>query len=234
MKLNYDYIAILKNLIKKIILSLFKKLFILKYCNGKGLEIGPGLDPFIINSKNRKLDFIDKFIKKKNLKIIGENASIINQKENTYNFLISAHCLEHCHDTIFTLKEWKRVLIKGGKLILILPHMLRTFDVGRKLSTLEHHIDDYNKKIDIYDSTHDGEFYEFSLKNIKHQWTDNYKEKTFAQINFHKIKDQGLFHYHVWNSTEMIRVLQYLNLKILLSFDIMPGRSDSFLIVAEK
>jgi len=42
-------------------------------------------------------------------------------EDNSVDIVISRHSLEHLIDTIKTLNEWKRVLRKDGKIIVVLP-----------------------------------------------------------------------------------------------------------------
>lgn len=48
--------------------------------------------------------------------------SEIPLRDETYDYIISCHCLEHTVHTIKCLKEWYRLLKVGGKLILAVPN----------------------------------------------------------------------------------------------------------------
>jgi len=41
--------------------------------------------------------------------------------DNEFDVVVARHILEHCTDTVQTLKEWTRILKPGGRLILALP-----------------------------------------------------------------------------------------------------------------
>ncbi|HED65122.1 MAG TPA: class I SAM-dependent methyltransferase [Planctomycetes bacterium] len=59
------------------------------------------------------------------------------------DFLLSSHVLEHMPDTIRTLREWDRVVRPGGLVFAIVPHLERTFDAGRPITSVEHHLADF-------------------------------------------------------------------------------------------
>jgi len=42
-------------------------------------------------------------------------------KDNSYHMVIARHVLEHCLDTIEVLKEWKRVVKPGGRIVIACP-----------------------------------------------------------------------------------------------------------------
>jgi SAM-dependent methyltransferase len=42
--------------------------------------------------------------------------------DGTFDSAVSRHCFEHLPDTVVTLREWLRILKKGGTLALVLPH----------------------------------------------------------------------------------------------------------------
>ena len=59
------------------------------------------------------------------LKILGDN---------TFNFLVSHHSLEHMENTLETLQEWIRIIKPGGALIIVMPDngFISTGDKGHK------------------------------------------------------------------------------------------------------
>ena len=206
-----------------------------KYFKGRGLEIGPGDFPY----SQQNTTYIDKFPKhydlNKSKKVIKVDNDQIPFGNSTFDFLISAHCLEHCPDTIKTLKEWIRVVKKEGLLFIILPHCDRTFDKGRKYSTLEHHIKDYKNKVDIYDQDPLIEWENISLKNAKPKWLlDENSRNVDGSLNFKWMAENGLIHYHSWTQNELLDIGKYLNLKVRYSSEYFPTRKDSFVVIFEK
>jgi glycosyltransferase involved in cell wall biosynthesis len=56
--------------------------------------------------------------------------------DNSQDFVISSHVIEHFSDPIRALKEWRRVVRPGGYIYVIAPHKERTFDRERQRTTL--------------------------------------------------------------------------------------------------
>lgn len=53
--------------------------------------------------------------------IVGDVQEDIPLEENSQDIIIARHILEHCIDTLDTVKKWKKVIRPGGKLIVAVP-----------------------------------------------------------------------------------------------------------------
>jgi len=233
---------VLPKVIKNILRPIKRRLFsppipftqkmVEKYCRGFGLEIGPGDTSY---TKVGSTIYLDKYPTRD---MVGERTFLtadtvrIPIKENTFDYIFSAHCLEHVPDTIKVLKEWIRVLKPGGKLLIVLPHGGRTFDKGRLFSTLEHHILDYENKVNHLDQTHWKEFEQYSIPQFDHGWKKE-AQKEDGSWDFPWIVRNGHIHYHVWTETQMGKLLEHLKGEIILSSPEVPDRQDSFMIAAQ-
>lgn len=56
-------------------------------------------------------------------------------EDESQDYVLTSHVLEHCWDVLGTLREWLRVLKRGGIIYMTLPHPERTFDRGRPITT---------------------------------------------------------------------------------------------------
>lgn len=227
-KASDSYVKLKSRLIRK----LFTKVLIYRYCKGNGIEIGPGNAPYGRRSNTLYLDKYEHFQSNSFKLDIVSDAATIPKPDHSFDFLISSHCLEHHSDTLKVLHEWIRVIKPGGVLFLILPHGQRTFDRGRTLTRLEHHVDDYNKMVAENDKTHVDEFFKFSATQSKHVWLDDARNPDGSYDPDYVI-DHGYMHFHVWTQNEMIEVLKYLKLEVLVVIDELPDRKDSFLIISK-
>ena len=102
-----------------------------KYLDGrKGIEIGASAhNPFNLDTIN--VDFTDAInvFKQAEINLCGSYAEVdivadalhLPFKNNSYDFVISSHVLEHCYDLISVIKECKRVIKKNGYILSILP-----------------------------------------------------------------------------------------------------------------
>lgn len=155
--------------------------------------------------------------------------------DGSVDFLLSAHCLEHCPDTIAVLFEWLRVLEPGGRLVLVLPHGDRTFDRGRPRTSLDHHVADFLVGADRSDDEHVAEFERVSIPQHAPGWLDSPEARLpDGTLDGDWMKRRGLVHYHVWTEREMTALLSFLGCSLKLVLRQAKDRPDSFVIVARR
>ncbi|MEI6724356.1 MAG: class I SAM-dependent methyltransferase [Betaproteobacteria bacterium] len=53
-------------------------------------------------------------------------------KDNTLDYVLASHVIEHFFDPVKALREWHRVIRPGGYVFVIAPHMDRMFDQYRE------------------------------------------------------------------------------------------------------
>lgn len=68
-------------------------------------------------------------------------------EDESFDFVISSHVLEHFFDPIKALKEWYRVIKPNGYIYMIIPHKMRTFDRDKKRTSLEELLDRHKGRI---------------------------------------------------------------------------------------
>ena len=99
-----------------------------KICIGKGADIGCGSNKISENcigvdlfGKGEKGEFGNQKgeISRADYKAEGDNLKMF--KDNELDFIVAKHNLEHYENPEKTLKEWKRVLKKGGKIGIVVP-----------------------------------------------------------------------------------------------------------------
>ena len=78
----------------------------------------------------------------------GDNLPLSNESQD---FVISSHVLEHFPDPIKALNEWYRVIRRGGYIFMIVPHKERTFDKERERTTLKELIDKHEGRVKLKD-----------------------------------------------------------------------------------
>lgn len=77
-----------------------------KFCQGRGLDIGAGKWPL---PGATPIDIIN-----------GDDAMAL--PDGPFDFVFSSHCLEHLQNPVAALEHWKSRLRPGGVLFLYLPH----------------------------------------------------------------------------------------------------------------
>lgn len=85
---------------------------------------------------------------------IREATALTGLGDDTYDFVLSSHCLEHVANPLRALREWRRMTRPGGHLVLLLPDPERSFDHRRPVTTLEHLRDDFARETGEEDTTH--------------------------------------------------------------------------------
>lgn len=100
---------------------------IIKYCTGDGCDIGFGGDP--ITDAAVRIDFATPYATtgKAPVQLGGDCRNLKWFRDNVLDFVYSSHVLEDFPEgeTGNVLREWVRVLKKGGRLILLLPDQQR-------------------------------------------------------------------------------------------------------------
>lgn len=87
---------------------------ILAYVDGIGLDVGCG-------GRSIDKDIMRLDLDPKNEPDIVASMSDIPMPDESFDFLVAQHAFEHIEDQEATLKEWLRVVKKGGYIIIIHP-----------------------------------------------------------------------------------------------------------------
>lgn len=74
-----------------------------------GIDIGVGDDP--LNAPFRRWDKVD-----------GDATFMAGVPDQSYFTVYASHLLEHLADPIMALRNWYRILMRGGHLIVCVPH----------------------------------------------------------------------------------------------------------------
>ena len=124
--------------------------FVEKYCgSGKGIEIGGAAhNSFDIKAKNVDIcdhnSMDDKYYKMqmetcgkvKKVDIIARGDKL-PLKDNSVDFVFSSHVIEHFYNPMSAIREWTRVVKKGGHIVMIVPNKKYTFDKDKECTKIE-------------------------------------------------------------------------------------------------
>ncbi len=125
--------------------------------SGVGIEIGPNRFPAKIDKSKAKVTYIDRApvekikefyhedgYKYQDLDLIcnGETLELID--DNSQDFIIGSHVMEHFLNPLLALKNWDRVLKKDGIIYMIIPDKRTFHDRDRETTTYEHLLEDLN------------------------------------------------------------------------------------------
>lgn len=117
-----------------------------------------------------------------------------------YDCTISSNMLEHSPNPIQLLLNFYFITKKGGSQFHAIPHYRYTYDRFRTPTTLEHFIEDFEKKTGAADRTH-VEDYRLSAV-VKDGWQKGFHEKYPLEYPF--------IHFHVFDEHNTRALLEYV------------------------
>lgn len=135
--------------------------------------------------------------------MIGE-ATNIPAPDACYDYVLSAHQLEHCANPLKALAEFMRVMKPGGDLVLVLPNPEHTFDHRRPYTTLEHLKADFLRDVGEDDLTHFGEI--MHLHDLEMDRAAPQTVEGFALRSLQNASNRCL-HHHVFSEDLAIAML---------------------------
>jgi len=122
--------------------------------------------------------------------------------DQSLDFIIGCHVIEHVFDPIGTLINAYRALRLGGMLVLVIPDRDRTFDRRRPLTELDHLLIDHEQPDPQRDYGHYEEFYRLAFKTPSDQLRSKVE---------HQFRCRGDLHVHVWNYQTFMEMIAYVN-----------------------
>jgi SAM-dependent methyltransferase len=143
--------------------------------------------------------------------IISDLESLRGIEDNSQDFVVANHVLEHCEDPIKAVKSVARVLRTGGIAYLAIPDKRFTFDKEREITTLAHLIGDHEQGPDVSLREH----YEDWCRHI-----DKLEGQELSQKVGLLLASRGNVHFHVWEYPDMMEFFHYLTREAGVPLDI--------------
>lgn len=177
------------------------------FIRGSGLEIGALYAPLFV-PPGVKVHYVDRFNLSDlhvhlsrnpetnkhplvNVDIVDDGEKLAKIPNDSQDFVISNHFLEHTEDPIGTIRRHLEVVRTGGIVYLGVPDMRFTFDVNRPRTTLEH----------LYRDHFEGA--KWSYESHLREWVELVEGKTgdAAALRHRELLEQNhpSIHYHVWD-----------------------------------
>lgn len=156
--------------------------------------------------------------KPKGRQYVAEATDLKMIPDQTYDFVISCHALEHTANPLRALKECVRTLKDNGAIVLVLPHKAETFDHRRPVTALRHLIEDLQKNTKENDMTHLPEILE--LTDVDRDWAildfNDFKQR--CEKNF----QNRCIHHHVFTTSLVVQMFGYVGMQVLSAESIRP------------
>ncbi len=154
------------------------------------------------------------FADKKGDQYIYEATNLTEIADNTYDFILSSHSLEHIANPLKALKEWTRVVKFGGTMVVIVPNKNVCFDHKRDYTSLEHIMSDYRRDMDEGDLTHLDEILS------KHDLSMDLPAGTIDQFRERSMKNHSnrTLHHHVFSEKLMHELFDVAGISLKKSY----------------
>lgn len=202
------------------------RLLLAQSLSGTGIEIGALHNPQLLPSA-AEARYVDFYTREQNISYyqgdeevdpekivethyVGDGEKLEMIEDESQDFVIANHMLEHCKNPILTIKNFIRVTRPGGRLFLSVPDKRFTFDWQRPITPFSHILTDYTNSIEIE-----------PLETYQ-EWQNLVAPHADAQQMF---EDQGNIHFHVWTQTEIMEM--YFRMQSDLNFPLIVEKMIS-------
>lgn len=143
--------------------------------------------------------------------IIDDGETLSTVADDSVDFVVANHMLEHCEDPIRTLSNLLRTLRPGGVLFMAVPDKRFTFDRERDTTTLSHLVRDHDEGPEQSRSRHYDE------------WVELFPGEDGvppAELARNLEAERYSIHFHVWTPTEFLELLSYCRSSLALPFEV--------------
>jgi SAM-dependent methyltransferase len=204
-----------------------------RFLTGSGVELGPGHHPMPILFPGVSVRYVDRWQPEENLALFTNLESgaafpkpdivanldvdrLAALADESQDFVIASHLLEHLADPLTQIGEIHRVLKPGAVVLVFLPDRRYTFDRKRSATPLAHlitehrqrvtvvsdeHIEDYLRKTDVWDPS----------------WTPEQEREQFD------LNRQRSIHVHCWSEDEFLPVIEYTVLEMAMQWELLDA-----------
>jgi len=219
------------------------------FIHGSGIEIG-GLNFALPVKPGVKVKYLDRMsadahlnvlaseFKRKDLvtvDIIDDGETLATVADNSQDFIIANHFIEHCRNPILAISNAIRTLRPGGVFFMAVPDKRYTFDVKRDITTCEHLLRDFKEGPDWSEEDH---YFDFVSNTDR---SDGCKSEEDIRKVIRELKDINFsIHYHVWDHNAMLGLLMVLSNDLHFPFEIdlalaaQNGGNESIFVLRKK
>jgi SAM-dependent methyltransferase len=139
-----------------------------------------------------------------------------------FDFLIASHVIEHIPNPIMAIERAYSRLKPGGRLVLVVPDMLKTFDRDRERTPLDHFILDHKAPSRRRDRDHFVEFYTKAFPVEEPRREKAIDDSWLAEDSIH---------FHTWTYESFMEMIEYVTREVapwseVWSQPTLPGESN--------
>jgi predicted SAM-dependent methyltransferase len=159
--------------------------------------------------------------------IVDNGETLSSIADNSWDFVIANHMIEHCQNPIGALENFLRVIKPGGFVYMGVPDKRYTFDIDRPLTSLDHLIRDYKEGPEWSKIGHYDEYVRL---------VDKFPEEQVAGRMQHLLDMDYSIHFHVWTAETFPELLAYCQEKLSHRFEIerLHKNSEELIVILRK
>lgn len=135
--------------------------------------------------------------------VVDDAGRLAAVDDQSVDFVIANHVLEHLEDPIAGLENLVRVIRPGGTLLLTLPDARFTFDAGRARTSVEHLLRDHTEGPEVSRHEHYREW-----ASAIERFAPDDVEARVAEF----ARDDARHHFHVWELETFLELLRAVSL----------------------
>ena len=169
--------------------------------------------------------------------IVGDAQDLSALDDESVDFVIANHLLEHLENPIGGLREMLRVVRTGGILYLALPDPRVTFDVDRELTPVDHVVDEFRNGTAHTREAHFTEWVENAEKHVA--WMQTAGVKTGPERVRELLDLDYSIHFHVWRPDTFLEFIVTATREAGLEMELVEfiprqGGDDEYIFVFHK
>lgn len=211
-----------------------------QHLHGSGLEIGALHIPLRV-PRSLSVRYVDRFelpqlrehypeLDRYDLvrpDIIDDGQKLSTVVDESVDFVIANHMIEHCEDPIGTLKNFVRVLRPGGVIYMAVPDCRLTFDRDRPLTPFQHLARDHTEGT------------EWSRRDHYEEWARLVDGVRAGEVSTRArdLQDHSYsIHFHVWTPVSFLEFLVATRreFEIPLEVDALERNDHEFVVIMRR
>jgi predicted SAM-dependent methyltransferase len=156
--------------------------------------------------------------------VVDEAEHLREFEDESLDFVIANHVLEHVEDPIAALDTFMRVLRPGGIVFITLPDARHSFDQNRERTTVEHVLRDHREGPEVSRRRHYEEWAQF-IEGIQGEQAIATRADEFAAAEERN-------HFHVWEPDTFLELLFALDLPVQI--EAVQATEPEFSVIFRK
>jgi SAM-dependent methyltransferase len=156
--------------------------------------------------------------------VIDEAEKLANFEDESIDFVIANHVVEHTEDPVAAIKAFVRVLRPGGVVFITLPDPRHSFDRHRPRTTLEHVLRDHREGPEVSRRDHYEEWARY-IEGVS-------GDRAIAERADQFAAEEERNHFHVWEPDTFLELLLALDLPIQI--EAVQATEPEFSVIFRK